>query len=200
MAIAWTPEQDESDPELVRRARAGSHSAFVRLVDRYRDRVYRLAWRISGNPSDAEEILQEAFLHAFRGLPSFHGDAAFGTWLYRIAMNEALMRKRYAKRRPVTWLDALRPGLADRRPLDGEAPMPADALVDGKAVAQQVRAALDRLDVDQRAALVLRDMEGLSAEECASVLGVSAETVRQRAHRARLKMRGLLAGLAPGGR
>ena len=197
MMVVTSAERLGEDEALAEQVQRGARSSFVLLVARYRDRIYRLALRMSHNPSDAEEITQETFLRAYRGIGTFQGEAKFGTWLYRIAMNEALMRRRSARRRPVESLDALGPRLGEVAPL-GAAPFEAvAALVDGKALAGRVREALEQLDTEQRAALVLRDLEGLSAEEAADVLGVSPVAVRQRAHRARLKLRDLLADLLP---
>jgi RNA polymerase sigma-70 factor (ECF subfamily) len=184
-----------TDPEalLSERARHGVRGAFDLLVVRHQARAYRLAWRMTGNASDAEEITQEAFLRAHRAMGSFQGNSRFGTWLYRIVVNEALMRKRAAARRPTQSLEE-----TSRADEDDMSPREtgADQLIDQKRITQQVRHALDTLDGPQRAALVLRDLEGLSSEEAAEILGVSPETVRQRAHRARLKLRGLLGHLA----
>jgi RNA polymerase sigma-70 factor (ECF subfamily) len=188
IAIA-AAERTESDEVLAARARAGSRSAFAVLVARYQDRIYRLALRMSRNPSDAEEIAQETFLLAHRGIHGFEGESRFGTWLYRIAVNLALMRRRAAKRRPVESLEAILPHLADR----GVAAT--DDLVHRVALARRVRDALAQLDEPHRAAVVLRDLEELSAEDAATVLGITPEAVRQRAHRARLKLREQLADL-----
>jgi RNA polymerase sigma-70 factor (ECF subfamily) len=187
-----TIESATSDEALVDGARRGARNAFVVLVARYRDRIYRLAFRMSHNASDAEEIAQDTFLHAHRAIASFHGESRFGTWLYRIAVNEALMRQRSARRRPLESLDVLMPRFADLGATDGDASESVDELVDAKMVRRRVREALDQLDADHRAALVLRDLEELSAEEAGEILGISPEAVRQRAHRARLKMRGVL--------
>jgi RNA polymerase sigma-70 factor (ECF subfamily) len=196
IAIA-AAERTESDEVLAARARAGARSAFAVLVGRYQDRVYRLALRMSRNPSDAEEIAQETFLLAHRGIRTFEGESRFGTWLYRIAVNQALMRRRAAKRRPVESLDALLPQLADRglAATSGEPLAATDDLVHRVALARRVRDALEQLDEPHRAAVVLRDLEELSAEDAATVLGITPEAVRQRAHRARLKLREQLADL-----
>jgi RNA polymerase sigma-70 factor (ECF subfamily) len=182
---------DSSDEVLAARARQGNSSAFVSLVGRYQDRVYRLALRMSHNRSDAEEITQETFLLAYRGIASFHGDSRFGTWLYRIAVNQALMLRRAAKRRPRQSLEALLPDRGDTgiAPPRGDAPEGADELAYRKELAERAYQALGRLDEMHRAALVLRDLEELSAEQAADILGISADAVRQRAHRARLKLR-----------
>jgi RNA polymerase sigma-70 factor (ECF subfamily) len=181
-----------TDDVLAQRAACGVRSAFVTLVERYQQRIYRLAFRMSQNASDAEEITQEAFLHALLGIASFHGDASFGTWLYRIAMNEALMRRRAATRRPTQSLDAL---LSDRgeggldSTVDRDPVAADDDSIDQRRRAKLVHAALGRLDDRHRAALVLRDLEELSAEEAATILEITPEAVRQRAHRARVKLR-----------
>lgn len=184
-----------SDEELVRCAQGGDTGALIELVARYECRIYRLAMRMSHNESDAQEITQEAFLRAHRCMRFFKGESRFGTWLYRIAMNEALMRRRAAKRRPVDSLEDVLPRFGDVGTV-ACAESGIDDLVDGKTLAKRVRQALDQLDEAHRATLVLRDLEELSAEQAAEILGVSPEAVRQRAHRARLKLREQLADLA----
>jgi len=189
---------ESSDESLAARARCGERAAFVALVTRYQDRIYRLALRMSRNASDAEEIVQETFLRAHGGIASFHGESRFGTWLYRIAVNQALMLRRAAKRRPTSSIEVLSPevqdvGLPRSSPSDG-----ADDLLQEKRLTQRAHEALQALDEHQRAAVVLRDLEELSAEEAAAVLGISAEAVRQRAHRGRLKLRDSLRDLLAG--
>lgn len=192
MLSAQAVSVDVPDEVLAARARGGGVEAFVALVERHQATVYRLALRLSRNSAEAEDITQEAFLRAHGALATFRGDARFVTWLCRIAVNEALMRRRSAKRHPHEPLEAEpRLGLGRDAPREERA----DELVDRKARAERVNAALGELDDQQRAALVLRDLEGLSADEAADVLGVSPEVVRQRAHRARLKLRERLADL-----
>src|SRR5258708_7506001 len=177
-----------SDEAVAERARDGGSVAFGVLVERYRRRIYRLAMRMSHNSSDAEEITQETFLHAHRGIGSFSARSRFGTWLCRIAVNEALMRRRAAGRRPTQSLEALAPAWSDvgyAFHSDDDAGAQAEELLERKQLAERVRLALDALDERSRDALVLRDLEGLSAEEAARVLGISTQAVRQRAHRAR---------------
>jgi RNA polymerase sigma-70 factor, ECF subfamily len=193
--LAATSEHPGSDESLARRARTGEHAAFVVLVARWGDRLYRLALRMSRNPSDAEEIVQETFLRAHKAIRWFQGESRFGTWLYRIAINEALMRRRAAKRRPIESLEELIPRHGDIGVEGDRAAEGADVLADRRAVSVRVREALEQLDEPHRAALVLRDLEELTAEEAAEILGVSPEAVRQRAHRARLKLREQLADL-----
>jgi RNA polymerase sigma-70 factor (ECF subfamily) len=183
-----------SDEVLVQRARAGKLGAFDTLVERYQRKIYRLAMRMSHNAADAEEIAQETFLRAHKGLATFEGTSRFGTWLYRIAVNEALMRRRSARRRPTDSLDELLRVRGDGtygRASPGASGV--DELVDAKALAEAVRDALAELDDDQRATLVLHDLEGLSSEEAGRILGLPPATVRQRAHRGRLRLRERLA-------
>jgi RNA polymerase sigma-70 factor (ECF subfamily) len=193
--LAGTTEQPGSDEALARRARNGEHAAFVVLVARWGDRIHRLAMRMTHNPSDAEEIVQETFLRAHRAIRWFQSESRFGTWLYRIAMNEALMRRRAAKRRPTESLEALLPRFGDVGLAGDGATEGPDDLADQHVRSLRVREALEQLDESQRAALVLRDLEELTAEEAAEILGVSPDAVRQRAHRARLKLRERLADL-----
>jgi RNA polymerase sigma-70 factor (ECF subfamily) len=192
MVAAAITDFPASDEALALRAREGSRSAFADLVTRYQDRVYRLALRMSHDAFDAEEIAQEAFLRAYRGIASFHGEARFGTWLYRIAVNEVLMRRRATKRRPVQSLEALVPYAADRGVAarnESDPPLGADEMIDRKLMAERVHRALSQLDETHRTALILRDLEELSAEDAAEILGLSPDAVRQRAHRARLQLR-----------
>jgi RNA polymerase sigma-70 factor, ECF subfamily len=196
--MADVPLAALDDAALAERARAGDDTAFGTLVERYQERVYRLALRLSSNPSDAEEVLQEAFLQAWRKIDTFRGDARFGTWLYRIATNEALMRKRAARRRPAESLEALLPQFDESgllANLDYQRSARADELLERAELAQRAREALDLLDENYRAVFVLRDLEEMSTEETARVLEITPEAVRQRLHRARLMVRGYLGKL-----
>jgi RNA polymerase sigma-70 factor (ECF subfamily) len=183
-----------SDEVLAAGARDGARSAFMELVVRHQDRVYRLALRMCRNEADAEEITQETMLLAHRRITSFQGDSRFRTWLYRIAVNQVLMRRRGARRRPLHSIEtAITEGHAE--PVvaaGGEPPEGADELLDREMRARRVRAALAGLDESHRMALVLRDLEELSSEEAGEILGISPDAVRQRAHRARLRLRELL--------
>jgi len=188
-------EPPASDEVLAAQAREGAHQPFVTLVERYQHRVYRLALRISHNASDAEEITQETFLLAHRSIASFQGESRFWTWLYRIAVNSALMQLRTAKRHPVQSLEVLRGAVETAQRAAGDPCEGPDELVHTKRLVERVREALAQLDDSQRVALVLRDLEGLSAGDAADILGVSPDVVRQRAHRGRLRMREQLGDL-----
>jgi RNA polymerase sigma-70 factor (ECF subfamily) len=186
------------DEAFAERSGAGDSAAFGALVERYQERVYRLALRLTSNESDAEEVLQETFLQAWRKIGTFRGEARFGTWLFRIATNAALMRARAERRRPTESLEQFLPRFDETgtiADLDYERTARADELLEKAELARRAREALERLDEPYRAVIVLRDLEGLSTEESAEVLEISPEAVRQRLHRARLMLRGFFANL-----
>lgn len=170
--------------------KAGSRSEFARLVERYSGQVYRLALKILNDPQDAEDVLQETFIKALRGLSSFEGRSSLSTWLYRIAVNEALMAVR--KRKPdVVQMDAEKD--------DGEGQSEPVEIVDwcclpeGELMSTESRQFLDQavqqLTPALRTVFVLRDVEGLSVKETAETLGITEVTVKTRLLRARLKLR-----------
>jgi RNA polymerase sigma-70 factor (ECF subfamily) len=175
----------DSDLALVARCRQGDLGAFEEIYKAHAGRLYSLAFRMLGNGADAEDQLQEIFLAAHRKLESFRGDAALGTWLYRLAMNQVLdyVRSRAARTGQVT------DGLDDASVL-------ADA--SGHRLADR---AIDRIDLERalgelpdgcRAAFVLHDVEGLEHKEIAHVLGIAEGTSKSQVHKARLRLRKLL--------
>lgn len=195
-----SPTQEPDDEALARRAAEGDESAFEALVVRFQGRVYRLVRRLTGSDGDAEDVLQETFLHAYRGLPAFRSEARFSTWLYRIATNAALMQNRRAARRPVEPLAEAAPRFDDDgRHVLGEAELTlaarADEMLDRRRLAESAREAVERLPEIYRTAFVLRDLEEMPTGEVAAVLGIDAAAVRQRVHRARLMLRGFLSHL-----
>jgi RNA polymerase sigma-70 factor (ECF subfamily) len=195
-----TPTVEIVDEELAARAAAGDTAAFEALVSRHEGRVYRLAYRLTGSDADAQDVLQDAFLAVYRGLASFRAASRFSTWLYRIVTNAALMSRRARQRRPTESLEAFLPRFDENgrhapEAAELEVASRAEDLLDGKLLAEQARAALERLPDLYREAFVLRDLEELPASEVADLLGVDAATVRQRVHRARLMLRGYLSHL-----
>lgn len=194
------PAADEDDEALAARAAAGEERAFEELVSRHQARVYRLACRLTGSDADAKDVLQEAFLAAYRGLSGFRAHSRFSTWLYRVATNAALMHRRKQARRPAESLEAFLPrfnedGVHAAEPADLRAASRADELLDRKTLAAKARAGLERLPEIYRDAFVLRDLEDMSTAEVAELLGIDAAAVRQRVHRARLMLRGYLSDL-----
>jgi RNA polymerase sigma-70 factor (ECF subfamily) len=182
-----------SDEELVARARKKDFAAFEELLDRYEDKVFRLAYRFVRNETDAKEILQDTFLSIWRKLDTFKGDAQFSSWVYRVAANAALMRLRAQRRHPEISTEELPVGYLDRLgplPPPGEnwAKRPDDEL-QSQELRQHIQAAVDSLPELYRTVFLIRDVEGLSTEETAEVLGISIPTVKTRLHRARIALR-----------
>jgi RNA polymerase sigma-70 factor (ECF subfamily) len=188
-----------SDEAIAARAAAGDEPAFEEIVARFRSRVFRLASRLVGE-SDAADVLQETFLQVFRNIGSFRGEARFGTWLYRIATNVALMHRRARARRPAESLEAFLPrfdasGVHAGTPAGLQLAARAEELLDRRTLAERARAGIERLPDLYREAFVLRDLEEIPTAEAAEILGVEPATVRQRVHRARLMLRGYLSDL-----
>jgi RNA polymerase sigma factor (sigma-70 family) len=159
------------------------------VVREHSARVYRLAYRLTGNPHDAEDLTQETFIRVFRSLAEYT-PGTFEGWLHRITTNLFLDQVRRKKR---IRFDALP---EDTERLPGRAPSPEQVYVDTH-LDPQIQAALDALPPDFRAAVVLCDIEGLTYEEIAATLGVKLGTVRSRIHRGRVQLREALAHLAP---
>jgi RNA polymerase sigma-70 factor (ECF subfamily) len=195
-----TPELGElPDSELIDAHRAGDPDAFGVLFTRHRDRLWAVALRTTGNPEDAADALQEAMISAFRRVGDFRGDALVTTWLHRIVVNACLDRLRRNKVRAAQPL----PDDLDEYAARG-AVLAADDDADPEARAIQadrrsvVLAALDRLPPEQKAALVLVDVEGYPVEEVAQMLDCPTGTVKSRCSRGRTRLAGLLreSGLA----
>lgn len=179
----------DDEHALVSAARAGDGSAFEELVNRYEAKIFRLTQNITGNHEDAEDAMQDAFLKAYSHLRDFHGDSRFYTWLVRIAANESLMRLR--KRRPNQFsLDEPVEGETDLMPRELEDWRPTPEQGYAEAEMQGILAEIvEKLDPESRIVLVLRDLEELSTQETAEVLGISVPSVKSRLLRARLKLR-----------
>lgn len=193
------PAAEPTDEILAARAAAGDDRAFEAIVARYEGRVFRLACRLTSE-SDAPDVLQETFLQIYRHLPGFRGDSQFGTWVYRIATNAALMLRRARARRPAESLDAYLPrfdadGVHVETPAELQAASRADELLDRQVLAERARAVIARLPDLYRDAFVLRDLEEMTTAEVAEVLKIEPAAVRQRVHRARLMLRGYLSEL-----
>ncbi len=178
------------EARLVQRARQGDFGAFEQLVTRTESKIYGLLLRLVGNPDDARELLQETYLSAYRNLDRFQGNAAFSTWVYRIATNHALMR--FRKKNPETvGLDEIpvptHEEIRERGVSDWDLD-PKEAVLQ-----KEIRGLLNRAILDlpplYRAVVVLRDVEGLSTAETAQALGITEGAVKTRLHRARLFLR-----------
>ncbi len=187
---------DRSDAELVSAVRGGDYGAFEEIVHRYRERVYRLAYGMTRDPSEAEEVLQDTFLNIFKNLVQFRGDSALASWIYRVAANAALMRLRRQKRKPLLSLEEAVPTfettVSESLLPAGEWARQADDKLLSKELAARIEEAILRLPEKYRLVLLLRDVEGLSNDEVAQTLGITLPTVKSRLHRSRLYVRGEL--------
>lgn len=180
------------EQKLIEGFRRGDYDCFEKIVGEHERKIYNLALRMLGNPDDAADILQETFIKVYDHLDRFRGDARLSTWIYRIAMNEALMKLRREKGKMVS-LDTFRVSEGEARALDIEdwAQRPLDKLLT-KELGEEMEQAVSRLPEDYRAVFLLRDVEGLSNAEIAKVLDISIPAVKSRLHRARLFLRGEL--------
>jgi RNA polymerase sigma-70 factor, ECF subfamily len=177
--------QDDTDQQLVQRVQRGDKTAFNVLVLRYQHRVLKLVNRFASDSAEAEDIAQEAFIKAYRALPSFRGDSAFYTWLYRIAINTAKNAVVSNRRRPVDFdLDLQDPEQFERQARLKEVDTPEGMLL-SEEIRGTVAKAIEHLPEDLRMAIVLRELEGLSYEEIAEVMECPVGTVRSRIFRAR---------------
>ena len=174
----------DGDDKLVKRAKKGDSRAFDLLVLKYQGRVAQLVSRYVNNTAEVEDVTQEAFIKAYRALPKFRGDSAFYTWLYRIAANAAKNHLVALSRRPTTdlALDDSESYEVPGRLKDNESP---DEVIMGQQLEAVISQAIDALPLELKAALTLREFEGLSYDEIAEVLECPIGTVRSRIFRAR---------------
>jgi RNA polymerase sigma-70 factor (ECF subfamily) len=186
------PDDARTDGDLLAAARQGDTEALDALIRRYQPRVFRFGMKMCGDREEAGDVAQESLLALARHVREFRGDSSVSTWLYAIARNACLKRRRRSKFAPareesLEWLEARqRDGLFD--PAAG----PEQAAFAGEIEAA-LTAAIDALEIGEREVLVLRDIEGLSAPEVAKVLGVSVDAVKSRLHRARVAVRARVA-------
>ena len=181
-----------TEQELVRAAQSGDQSAFAMLVTANQAMVYSLAYRMTGNPEDAADLTQEAFLNAWRSLGTFEGQSAFSTWIYRLTSNACIDFLRREKRR-----NSFSMTLEDEEDEDRQADLPDDRWspqreLERKEAQEAVRQGLAALSPEHREVLILRELEGLSYAEIAHALGLEEGTVKSRIARARLALRDFL--------
>ncbi len=183
MVPVMVPEP--TDETLVEEVLRGEDQALEDLIERYRSRVYRLAFRFSGEKEDAEEIVQEVFMTLYRKLDQFEGKSSFSTWLYRVAVNTSLMKLRGQGQAERVSIDEIP---EEHFQQEEEAQNPDDLIMTEEALAR-IEKAVGRLPDDFKTVVILRDIEGFSNEETAEILGISAAASKSRIHRARAYLR-----------
>lgn len=184
-AIARSDEQARHEQHLVARARRGDREAEYALYHEHAPRIHRLVFRLCGDEDLTNEITQDAFVKAFDRLDDFRGDAAFGTWLHRIAVNLTINARRSRDRRS-RW----------HGPMDETAPAPDPAALEPDFEASLAEA-IDALTAGQREVFVMHSLEGYTHVEIAQILGISEGTSKGRLFHARARLRQLLARFAP---
>ena len=189
------PPSTVDDTVLVQGLKNGQEWAFEALVRVFGARMLSTARRLVGNEEDARDVVQSAYLSAFRAIGEFQGSAQLSTWLHRIVVNTALMRLRSRRRKPEESIEALLPVFqADGHFVErfSSWDVPADQLLEQQETRRQVRSAIDRLPDTYRTVLVLRDIEELSTQEVAEALDLTPSAVKVRLHRARQALLTLL--------
>lgn len=185
-----------SDAELVARAKAGDRDAFSRLVLQHQDRVYNAIVKFTGDRERALDVAQRTFLNAWLKLAQFEAKAAFGTWLYRIAINLCISEAR--GRKSEVSLAAVGDGREEGGDYDPPDPGAGpQAPIETRDTQAAVQAAIRSLDEEHRAIIVLRDIEDRSYDEIADILSVPKGTVRSRLHRARMELKAKLERMMP---
>ena len=189
-----TPTLEERDRRLVALAKKGDTNAFGRLMTEYQSKIYRLARRMTETDEDAEDVLQEAFIKAFRSLGGFKGKSKFSTWLYRITVNLALMKLRKKKLDAVSLDEPISTdeGIVQRE-IEDEGMDPLQELIESESKGILDKAIAD-LPKTYRAVFVLRHIEGLSTEETARIMNITVPAVKSRLHRTRLLLQEKLFG------
>jgi RNA polymerase sigma-70 factor (ECF subfamily) len=191
-SITWT-DVGGREAALIQRCAARDEDACAELVTEHQRMVYQLSLNLLGDHNEALDLSQEVFLRVFRTIHGFRGRSTLRTWIYRIVVNQARNRQRWWRRRHRAQQVSLDEHMRDH----GELPSPdngssPDRALSQKQVAERIRAALDRLPFDQKTALVLREIDGLSYEEIGYSLGIAVGTVKSRLARARDALRGQL--------
>ncbi|RVU44108.1 sigma-70 family RNA polymerase sigma factor [Lujinxingia sediminis] len=183
------------DAALASRAVDGDFAAFEKIVERHRDKAYRLALSLTKSEADAQDVVQEAFINIYRKLDTFAGDAQLSSWMYRIVVNAALMRLRKTRRRAEVSVDDVSDPAHFEQSAPGEPAgwrVRGDEAAENRELREQILAAIDQLEPKYQAAFLLREIEGLSLDEIASVLDLSTGAVKTRLHRARLFLQAAL--------
>lgn len=192
-AIGWT-DVGGREGSLIQRCAAHDEDACAELVTEHQRMVYQLSFNLLNDHNEALDLSQEVFLRVFRTLHSFRGHSSLRTWIYRIVVNQARNRQRWWRRRHRAQQVSLDQHVQDHGDLPDESDRGPDRLVGQKQLAERIREALEHLPFEQRTAVVLREIDGLSYEEIGFSLGIAVGTVKSRLARARAGLREQLRG------
>jgi RNA polymerase sigma-70 factor (ECF subfamily) len=187
-SITWT-EVGGREAALIQRCAAGDEDACAELVAEHQRMVYQLSLNLLGDHNEALDLSQEVFLRVFRTIHRFRGQSSLRTWIYRIAVNQARNRHRFWRRRHRADQVSLDQHVAAHGEFESGGELTPDRMLAQKLLADRLQRALDGLPFDQRTAIVLREIDGLSYEEIAFSLGVAIGTVKSRLTRARQALR-----------
>ncbi len=190
--IVTTPLDQLEDRELIERVLDGDQPSYGLLVQRYQSKIFAVAYGVLRHREDAREVSQEVFIKAYRNLPSFRRDSSFYTWIYRITVNLAIdFQRRAFRKRETTFEDVkLAP---DEINATGPRPMGNPVLnLEEKQLGESIQQAIEQLPADQRTAVILREIQGLSYKEIAETMGCAEGTVMSRLYYARKKLQELL--------
>jgi RNA polymerase sigma-70 factor (ECF subfamily) len=183
------PASVVSEATLLERARSGDSRAVEQLLERHERQVYRFSLRMCGHEAEAQDVLQETLLAAWKHLPEFRGEARLSTWLYQVARSFCLKQRRLREGQPREH-EAL-----DSEEVQQQVTPPEDARVHAREVGQVIEVAMRSLPADYREAVLLRDVEGLSTEDAAEVIGIHVGALKSRLHRGRLSLKQQLASV-----
>ena len=182
---------------LVKKSQKGDTRAFEQLVFIYQDKIYALSYQLTGNYADAQDLAQNVFIKAYRALPGFRNEADFGTWLHRITVNLSINERR--RKRPEVYLDNPVQTEEGEMPRlvasDAESP---EEVYENKEFREMVHRALDELSPEHRAVLILRELQGYSYDEIATILDCSLGTVKSRINRGRQSLKEKITQFAAG--
>ncbi len=180
----------DDDPRFLAALRRREERAFNRLVLTYQDRVYNLSYRLLGSEEEARDVAQEVFVTIFQKIELFRGESKLSTWIFRVAANHAKNRIKYLSRRQDRKQDNFEDMVVEVSSGRLNAPMPRpDQVYDQMRLEEYLERAMQALDEDQRALIVLRDMENMTYEEIAEVTGLNLGTIKSRLHRGRLRLK-----------
>lgn len=180
-----------TDAQLLEQVKKGDPKAMDQLLSRHEQKIYRFGLRMCGNEDDARDVLQETLLAAFKNLGTFRGDAQLSTWLYQVARSFCIKHRRRREGEPAH-LESMEGSEVKAIPTDSSS---LETKAHAREVGHVIQAAMNTLQLDHREALVLRDVEGLSAEEAAEVVGIEVGALKSRLHRARVQLKQSLAAV-----